>query len=158
MKTSFVAKAGNVELADMPKFHNPDFGYTLFEEVVDPEDPEGPRAIAMHVPAHSLSKVWHLVEPGYSERIELLNGSAIFLVNRLGTEDWTTMPLTAENPTADDVQIGYGDSFCVVTAEEDAVVLSRPSKAFAKSFEISLTSHPGDKLSQFIVTQSLSSE
>jgi hypothetical protein len=50
--------AGSVDLSEISQFHNPDFGYTLFEEVIDPANPKGPRAIAMHVPAHSLSKVW----------------------------------------------------------------------------------------------------
>jgi hypothetical protein len=156
MKTSYDALAGTVDLNEAAQYHNPDFGYTLFEEVVDPANPEGPRAIAMHVPPHSLSKVWQLVEPGYQETVELLIGSASLVVNRSGTEDWTTMPMDMENPTADDVEIAAGDMFCVVTHEDDAVLLSRPSKHFDKSFEVGVTKSPEDALSQFIVAHTAS--
>ncbi len=158
MKNTYEAAAGPVDLEGATELHNPDFGYTLFEEVVDPANPEGPRAIAMHVPAHSLSKVWKLVEEGYKERIELLTGTASLVVNRAGTEDWTTMPLDPENPTADDVEIECGDMFCIVTDSDEAVVLSRPSKAFDISFEIGVTEHPDDRLSQFILTHVASIE
>jgi len=158
MKTSFAAIAGPVNLEGTTEFHNPDFGYTLFEEVIDPVNPEGPRAIAMHVPAHSMSKVWQLVEPGYEERIELLSGAANFVVNRSGTEDWATMFLNKDNPTADNVVIKEGDMFCVVTEDEEAVVLSRPSKPFDISFEVSKTKHPSDALSQFILAHVASIE
>ncbi len=152
MKTTYEAVAGQVNLEGATEYHDPDFGYTLFEEVVDPANPEGPKAIAMHVPAHSMSKVWQLVEEGYSERVELLNGSANLVVNRAGTEDWTTMFLDRDNPTADDVGIECGDMFCIVTEDEEAVVLSRPSKPFDISFEISKTKHPADALSQFVLS------
>ena len=151
MKTSFEAKAGLVQLEGTKEFNNQDFGYTLFEEVIDPENPEGPRAIAMHMPAHSISKVWELIEPGYEERVELLSGTASLVLSRFGTEDWTTMPLTPENPTADDVVIERGDYWCIVTEEGEAVVLSRPSKPFDISFEVSITQSPNDALSQFVL-------
>ena len=151
MKNSFISEAGQIELTGTIEFHNPDFGYTLFEDVVDPENPEGPRAIAMHLPARSLSKVWQLVEHGYSERIELLDGSCSLVVNRFGTEDWTTMPLDAKNPTADGIVIECGDMFCIVTDDTEATVLSRPSKPFDISFEKGVTKHPNDKLSRFIL-------
>ncbi len=158
MQQTYKAASGSINLEGTTEFHNPDFGYTLFEEVVDPANPEGPKAIAMHVPARSLSKVWQLVEPDYKERIELLSGAASLVVNRAGTEDWTTMPLDADNPTADDIEIGCGDMFCIVTDGEEAVVLSRPSKEFDISFEVGVTQHPRDKLSQFILTHVASIE
>lgn len=158
MKTSFDAIAGPVSLEGTTEFNNPDFGYTLFEEVVDPANPEGPRAIAMHVPAHSMSKVWQLVESGYSERVELLSGTANLVVNRADTEDWTSMFLDSENPTADEVVIGQGDMFCIVTEDDEAVVLSRPSKPFDISFEAGVTKHPSDALSQFVLAHVASLE
>ncbi len=158
MQLSYEGRAGKVELAGLDPFHNTHFGYTLFEEVIDPENPEGPKAIAMHVPERALSKVWQLVEPNYTERIELLCGSASLVVSRSGTEDWTTMPLSAENPTANDIEIGCGDIFCIVTDDEEAVVLSRPSKPFDKSYETSLTKSPDDELSQFILRHVAASE
>src|SRR5690349_10151156 len=99
MDTKFTARAGEVDIEGKEVFRHPDFGYTIFEEVIDPANPEGPRAVAMHVPAHSLSKVWELLEPDYHERVELLSGSAILVVHRAGTDDeeWTSMPLTDED-------------------------------------------------------------
>ena len=155
MKTFFEAKAGIVDLTEAPQFSNPDFGYTLFEEVIDPENPEGTRAIAMHVPGRSMSKVWQLVEPGYSERVELLTGTANLVVQRSETEDWITMPLDETNPTADDVVIECGDMFCIVTDDEEAVVLSRPSKPFDKSFETGVTKTPADELSQLVLARTV---
>ena len=151
MKNSYEAIAGTVSLEETRQFSNPDFGYTLFEEVIDPENPDGPRAIVMHVPEQSMSKVWQLVEPDYSERIELLSGTASLVVNRAGTDDWTTMFLTVENPTADDVKINCGDMFCLLTDSEEAVLLSRPSKTFEISFEVGVTKSPRDVLSQFVL-------
>ena len=155
MKKSFEAMAGTVDLTDAPQFSNPDFGYTLFEEVVDPENPEGTRAIAMHVPSRSMSKVWQLVEPDYSERVELLMGTANLVVQRSGSEDWITMPLDESNPTADDVVIECGDMFCVVTDDNEAVVLSRPSKPFDISFETGVTKTPADELSQLVLAHTV---
>ncbi len=158
MDSSYDAMSGKVDLENATRFFHPEFGYTLFEEVVDPANPEGPRAIAMHVPSHSLSKVWQLVEPDYSERVELLSGSCSLVVKRADTEDWTTMPIDESNPTADDVEIVCGDMFCVVTNEEEAVILSRPSKSFEPSFEVGVTNHPNDILSQFVLTHVASIE
>lgn len=151
MKTSHNAQAGPVDLEGTTRYYNSDFGFTLFEEVVDPANPDGPRAIAMHVPAHAMSKAWQLVQPGYSEHMELLAGSANLVVNRAGTEDWTTMFLDWSNPTADDIELLCGDTFCVVTEDEEAVVLSRPSQPFEISFEEERTDHPNDVLSQYIL-------
>lgn len=123
--------------------------------MVDPASPEGPRAIGMHVPANSLSKAWQLMEEGYAERIELLSGSAILVVNPAGTEEWTTIPLTKDDPTGRNTVVGHGDIFCIVTGEEDAFVLSRPSKPFDISFERGLTAHPSDDLSQLILSKTV---
>ena len=158
MQKSFEAQAGKVDLEGTTEFHNPAFGYTLFEEVVDPENHDGPSAIAMHVPAHSLSKVWQLVEPGYSERIELLKGSASFVVYRADQEEWVTMPLGSDNPTADDAEIKCGDMFCIVTDDDEAVVLSRPSKPFDISYENGVTSRPDSLLSRFVVAHAAAKE
>ena len=152
MQASFNAIDGPINLEGLEPFHNEAFGYTLFEEVADPANPEGPSAIAMHVPEHSMSKVWQLVEPGYREKVELLSGTASLVVNRAGTEDWTTMPLDMDNPMADDVEIGEGDMFCIVTDEQEAVVLSRPSKPFEITFEKGVTKTPSDALSRFVLT------
>lgn len=154
---SFEAQAGRIDLSPAPDFQHDDFGYGLWENVVDPANPEGPRAIVMHVPAHSLSKVWELVEEGYCETIELLAGSASLVVHRGDAEEWTTMPLTHENPTADGIAITCGDQFCVVTDEQDAWVLSRPSREFDISFERDATTHPADELSRFILALATSS-
>lgn len=150
---NFGARAGTVTIPLAPDFFNQDFGYGLWEGVVDPASPEGPRAIVMFVPAGSLSKVWELVKEGYSERVELLAGSASLVVHRGegDTEEWITMPLTMDNPTADGVIIECGDQFCVVTDDEDAIVLSRPSIDFDISYERDVTTHPADELSRFIV-------
>lgn len=152
MQTSFNSINGPVDLEGIDSFHNEAFGYTLFEEVADPANPEGPSAIAMHVPKRSMSKVWQFVEPDYREKVELLSGTASLVVNRAGTEDWTTMPLDMDNPTADDVEIGEGDMFCIVTDEQEAVVLSRPSKPFKTTFEKGVTKTPSDALSRFVLT------
>ena len=151
MKSTHSSIHGAVSLEGTTPFHNEHFGYTLYEEVIDPAYPEGPRAIAMHVPAGSLSKVWQLVEPDYSESIELLDGDCSLVVNRSGTEDWTTMPLNAENPTADDVVIETGDMFCIVANGNGSVVLSRPSKPFELSYEAGITKSPADELSKFLL-------
>lgn len=147
---TFETPAGTIEFPDQPEFQNDAFGYGLWEGVVDPASPEGPRAIAMRVPAHSMSKVWELVQDGYSETIELLAGSANLVVHRGDSEEWTTMPLSRENPTADGVVIGFGDQFCVVTDDEEAVTLSRPSVEFEVSYEKDVTSSPDDELSRSI--------
>ena len=149
---SFEAQAGNIDLPNEFDFHNEDFGYRLWEDVIDPASPEGPRGIVMHVPAHSLSKVWELVEEGYYEQVELLAGSASLVVHRGESEEWITMPLTMDNHTADGVRINYTDQFCVVTDETDAWVLSRPSTEFKIAFERDVTKSPTDQLSQFILT------
>ena len=158
MDKTYDSLSGSVNLEGTTEYHNPDFGYTLFEEVVDPANPEGPRAIAMHLPANSLSRVWQLIEPGYQERIELLSGEASLVHCRAKTDDWTTMFLSPENPTGDGIILGEGDMFCVVTADEEAVMLSRPSKPFDISFEVGKTEHPEDALSQFVLTHVASIE
>lgn len=159
MKSTYEALAGTVDLDGTKVFHNDKFGYTLYEEVVDPENPKGPRGIAMHVPANSLSKVWQLVEPGYEERIELLSGSATLMVFRENSdEQWTPIHLTYENPTADGIVISEGDKFCLVTGDEDAVILSRPSKPFDISFEVSMSRNPTDTMSKFILARVASIE
>lgn len=158
MQTTYNSLNGPVKLEGTVPFHNEAFDYTLFEEVIDPANPEGPKAIAMHVPARSMSKAWQLIEHGYSERIELLTGTANLVVNPAGTEDWITMPLDPDNPTADDFEIKEGDIFCIVTNDEEAVVLSRPSKPFDISFEIGKTKSPTDALSRFILTHAGSLE
>lgn len=155
---SLPSKAGSVELNDTNAFHNELFGYTLFEEIVDPAKPKGPHAIGMHVPANSMSKAWLLIEPGYSERIELLEGSANLVIGRSEANEWVSIPLTAENPTGDDVEIKEGDVFCLVTEDTEATVLSRPSKPFDTSYEQSVTKSPGDELSRFILAHSASIE
>lgn len=149
---TFESNFGDVNLPENSDYHNEVFGYELWEEVPDPANPEGPRAIAMRVPAHGMSKVWELVEENYSETVELLSGTASLVVHRGQSQEWTTMPLTPENPTADDLVIEYGDQFCIVADDDvDAVVLSRPSKPFNISFERDITRHPADALSRFIV-------
>lgn len=80
-----------------------------------------------------------------------MSGTASLVVNRAGSEDWTTMPLDLQNPTADDFVIECGDMFCVATDEDEAVILSRPSKPFDISFEVGKTNHPSDTLSQFVL-------
>jgi hypothetical protein len=150
LSKTFETKAGTVNLAGTTEYHSELFGYTLFEEVIDPANPEGPKAIGMHVPAQSMSKAWLLVEPGYAERVELLEGSANLVVGRSEEADWITIPLTAKNPTGDDIEIKQGDVFCIVTDEQEATVLSRPSKPFELSFEAGVTAAPTDPLSQFI--------
>jgi len=154
MRSSYDSIAGPVDLATATgTFQSEAFGYTLYEDVVDPRDPEGVKAIAMHVPAHSMSKVWQLVEPGYSETIELLDGEASLVVGTPDGDEWTTMPLTRDNPTADDVVITEGCTFCVVTGDTEAMVLSRPSMPFDISYEKGLTQSPEDKLSKFVLEQ-----
>jgi hypothetical protein len=157
MQTSFDSLHGTVDLETAAStLANDNFGYTLFEEVVDPQDPEGIRAIAMHVPPHSMSKVWQLVEEGYSETIELLHGEATLVVGSPDESEWTSMPLTDDNPTADDVVLVEGNAFCIVTDDSEAVVLSRPSMPFDISYETGLTQSPQDKLSKFVLSHARS--
>ncbi len=157
MQTSYESLHGTVDLETATStFANDSFGYTLFEEVVDPQDPEGIRAIAMHVPPQSMSKVWQLVEKDYSETIELLHGEAILVVGPPDGNEWTSMPLTGDNPTADGVVLVEGNAFCIVTDDSDAVVLSRPSMPFDISYEAGLTQSPQDKLSKFVLSHARS--
>jgi hypothetical protein len=157
---NYEAASGTVSLPEEPDVKNVEFGYALWENIVDPANPEGPKAIAMRVPAHALSKVWELVKPGYTETIELLEGSASLVVHRGEgeSEEWVTMPLTADNPTADNVVLECGNQFCVVTDGESAVLLSRPSTDFDISFEKPLTATPLDDLSRFVVGRAAASE
>lgn len=154
---TFEARGGTVQLAPVPDVSNPDFGYQLWENVPDPAKPEGPLAIAMHVPPNSLSKVWELVDQSgdpYSETIELLAGSATLSVLRRDAQEWTHVPLTQKNPTGGGITIKFGDQFCVVTGEmEGAWLLSRPSKPFKLAYEEPVTQSPTDTLSRFIVRQ-----
>jgi hypothetical protein len=150
---SFETQAGRLDLPIVPDFYNADFGYSLWEGVMDPANPEGPRALAMHLPVHAMSKVWQLVEPGYHETVELLAGSANLAVYQAEDRAWTTTPLTAMNPTGGAVEIGYRDLFCMVATGYGAYVLSRPSREFDISFEQGVTRGPEDKLSRFILDQ-----
>jgi len=147
------AAAGTVSIEGLEAYHDEEFGYTLWENVIDPANPEGPRGIVMHVPSGSMSKVWELLEEGYTESIEILRGSGSLVFKREGSEDWVTAPLDSEHLTADDVQIGEGDMFCVVSDDEGIVVFSRPSKEFNISFERGVTQNPGDDLSRHVLAR-----
>ncbi len=140
----------SLKLQNKP-FHNEAFGYTLWEKVEDPDDQNAPRAIAMHVPAGGMSKVWQLVEPGYSETIELFGGEGKLVHFDYDDLKWRIKPLTPENPTANGTVLRPGDMFCVV-ALESILTLSRPSRPFDISFESDVTSSPADPLSRFVVT------
>jgi hypothetical protein len=143
--------AGSLEVPTQPTVYNEDFGYRLWEGVVDPANPEGPRGIVMHVPANSQSKVWQLVEPGYHETIELLSGSGDLILFKEEIGRWQSRQLTPQDRTAGGVEIGYTDLFCVLAGSEDTWVLSRPSQTFADSFEIDVTRDPSHELAQYIL-------
>jgi hypothetical protein len=153
----YTARAGEVSLEGLPEYHNPEFGYTLWEGVIDPANPDGPRAIAMHVPPRSMSRAWQLIEEDYSESVELLEGSANLFVGFAATPEIMVYHLTPDNPVpynfayGNELEISQGDAFCVLTEEEPTVVLSRPSKHFDIAFEWPLTEKPTDPMARFIL-------
>jgi hypothetical protein len=147
---SFETTAGTLDVhSDADAFH-PTFGYELWEGVVDPADPEGPRGLVMHIPANSMTTIWQLVQPDNHETVELLSGSASLVVYRAEEGIWRSTPLTPENPTGDGIEVGYNDMFCMVAGESEAWVLRRPSEDFVRWFEQDVTSDPKDKLSRYI--------
>jgi len=151
----FETAAGSISVRDIEAYHNEAFGYMLWENVIDPARPEGPRGIVMYVPAGSMSKVWELLEEGYEESIEMLRGSGAFVFQRNGSDDWVTAPLDSEHPTADNVRVGKGDKFSVVADSGGIVVFSRPSKDFDISFERDVSKGPGDELSRRVAQVAL---
>ena len=143
--------AGPISIEGLRAYHDENFGYTLWEDVVDPANPDGPRGIVMHVPSRMISKVWELLEDDYEERVELLRGSGSFIYQPAGSEDWVTAPLDTEHPTADELHFGKGDKFGVVADEGGIVIFSRPSKPFHISFERGLTVSARDTLSTHLL-------
>ena len=148
---TFQSLDGPVHIGDAEPFHNEAFGYTLYEEIMDPKNPEGPNAIVMHVPANTLSKAWLLKEHNYSETIELLQGYGWLVINRADDCEWEVVDLTPEDPTGKNVVVNRSDIFCVVAGGEDTVVLSRPSKEFDISFEMGVTGSPKEAMSRHIL-------
>jgi hypothetical protein len=152
---NFEAMAGDINLPSEPDFHNEDFGYEVWEGVVDPERPLGPRGLVMRVPPRTVSKVWQLVQPGYHEQVKLLSGSGTLVVYRGESKTWATTSLTPDNPTGGGVKIRYTDLFCLATDDEEAWVMSRPSRRLDAIPEEDVTKHPEDDLSRFILAMIL---
>jgi hypothetical protein len=149
---SFEIPTGHIDLPENPDAYDKDFECGVWGEVVDPSSPESPRGLVMQVPAGKISRVWQLVEVGYREQIELLSGSGTLVVYEGPSRGWARVPLTPENPSPPGAGIRYSNLFCVVAGEEDAWVLSRPSRTYRSSFEQDVSSGPGDAVSQFIMS------
>lgn len=149
---SFEAQAGTVKFPEEPNFHNPKFGFDLWENVADPERTDGVDGIVMRVPPESVSKMWRLVKPGYSEAIEWLAGEDVIMVVYRGkTKTWERHFLTAQDPKAGGVTIGRPDCFAIVSGNTDAWVISRPSMPFDITFEEDVSRTPTDELSAFVI-------
>lgn len=146
--TSFESLSGQVNLEPNPSFQDETFHFELYENVVDPSNPEGPKLIVMHLGPRSMTPVWELLGEGYEETTELLSGSAIFVVGYTDEGEFISMPLSPEEPTAGGMKIGKGNLFCFLTDESEAWILSRPTLEWRPEYEARRTNSPDDELSK----------
>jgi hypothetical protein len=129
------------------------YGRTLVRLLDDHLDQTGEEVTAMKLPAFSQSEVYR-VGKGFDETLECPDGSSFLVICRAAkprpdVSEWEVMLLDEGNSENINATVFSGDRYCVVTMDQESVLVNRPSVPVQEAYDICETKVAAHQIAKF---------